>query len=152
MKTIAKNKIATFDYDIVETLDAGIVLWGFEVKSIKTQWCNISSSVIRLNWKSFDIINMDVPLYKKTSIRQIWSYNPKRQRQLLLKKKEITKLFWKTTKTWLSIFPLEVFETKNKIKVKIAVWKLRKKYQKKQVLKERDMDKQAKKQIKDMWL
>jgi len=90
------------------------------VKAIKTGQINIKDAIIRITNKEIFIINMDIPLYKKASIKQIGEYNAKGQRKLLMKGKEITKLKTKTDKTGLALLPLQVYQTKQH-RIKIVV-------------------------------
>lgn len=94
---------------------------------------------------------MDVPLYKKTPLKQIGSYEPKASRQLLLHKKEIAKLTSKTTKTGLTIKVLDIYiSNRGYIKLTIGLAKLMKKADKKQILKEKDVARQTDKELKSM--
>ncbi len=147
MKLLFKNKRAYFDYDIAHTRTAGMVLFWYEVKSIKLRYASINESIIKLSDRELWVVNMQVSQYPKAT--NITNYNPKRQRKLLLNKREITKIVAKTNKTWFIILLLEIFIDKNsRIKAKIWVWKIRKKVEKKQILKERDVDRQAQRDIK----
>lgn len=144
MKILAKNKRAYFDYDIEQTYDAGLVLSWHEVKACKMDHCTITEWIIRYDEKqrSLLLINMDIPLYSKTQQSLVPGYIPKHPRQLLLNQREITRLVASTKKTGLTIVPLELFEASNRrIKVKIWLAKLRKKIEKKQLLKEKDIEK-----------
>lgn len=150
MRIITKNKFAYSDYDIETTYDAGIILQWHEVKSIKTGQVDIKDAIVRVMGTEIVITNMNIPLYHKTPAKLAPNYDPKATRTLLLNKKEITKIVWKTHKTGLSLIPLMVFETKTKfIKIQIGLWKLLKKIEKKQILKEKDIDRQMKKEIKN---
>lgn len=144
MKILAKNKRAYFDYDIEQTYDAGLVLSWHEVKACKMDHCTITEWIIRYDEKqrSLLLINMDIPLYSKTQQSLVPGYIPKHPRQLLLNQREITRLVASTKKTGLTIVPLELFEASNRrIKIKIGLAKLRKKIEKKQILKEKDIEK-----------
>lgn len=156
MRIITKNKFAYSDYDIQQEFDAGIVLAWHEVKSIKTSNINIKDAIVKLDHdtKELYIINMDIPLYKKTSPDSVPGYEAKGRRKLLVNKKELAKIAASTTKTGLTIVPLAVRENLNRlIKIKIGVGKLRRQVEKKQLLKERDSARLADKEIKNlrMW-
>ena len=106
--------------------------------------CTITEGIIRYDerLRSLMLINMDIPLYSKTQQSLVPGYIPKHPRQLLLNQKEITRLVASTKKTGLTIVPLELFEASNRrIKIKIGLAKLRKKIEKKQILKEKDIEK-----------
>lgn len=99
MHILVKNRKATFDHEIVDTFDAGIVLRGHEVKSIKTQGCALQDAIVTITDGEARLVNMDIPLYKKTSPVVLPSYLPKARRKLLLTKQQLTKLRSKTQKT-----------------------------------------------------
>lgn len=150
MKSITTNKHAYHNYEISRTYDAWIVLKWHEVKSIKLSHVNIKDAFARIEKGEARINNIDIPLYSKTSINLIWSYDPKWKRKLLLNKKELAKISSELDKWWVTLVPLEVFISKKwLIKVKIWIWKLMRKVEKKQILKEKDMDRQAQKDIKN---
>lgn len=151
MQIITKNKHVFSDYEIFDTYDTGIVLAWHEVKSIKNKQVNIKDAIVILDEKELIISNMDVPLYSKTNINTIhWSYEPKWKRKLLITKKELSKIFAKTTKTWLSIIPLQVFTTdRGLIKITIGVGKLKRKVDKKETIKTRDRIREMEREIKE---
>lgn len=141
MRIIAKNKRASFEYDIEKTWDAGIMLDGHEVKSLKMQWCDLRDGIIRpdLTKKCLTLFQVTIPLYKKANLAQLWRHESDRSRILLVNKKELTTIISKTHKTGLSIIPLSVREDKHRrIKVTIGIWKRKKLIQKKQHIKEND--------------
>ncbi len=143
MKLITKNKRAYFDYDIKETLDAWIVLKGYEVKSIKQWKINIKDAIVRFKDGEAWITNMDVPLYEKTNPKLVPGYDPKWTRKLLLTKQQIRRRAERTHKTWLVVKPLEVFVDKNwRIKIKLWLGKLKRKIDKKEEIKKRDIQRQ----------
>lgn len=149
MRIISKNKYALLNYEIEERYEAWIILNWFETKSIKTWNINIKEAIVKVywNWEIY-ITNMNIPLYSKTSIKMVPWYDPKKTRKLLLHKKEIQKLWERTNKTWLTIIPLSIYETKKRlIKIEIGLWKLRKKVEKKQIIKEREINRQAQKEM-----
>ena len=153
MKIIAKNKRGYFDYDIEQTWDAGIILQWHEVKACKMDHCTITEALIRLDDKTkiLNIINMDIPLYSKTQHNLASGYIPKRSRGLLLNQKELTRIY-ASMKQWngMTLIPLELFEATNRrLKIKIWLGKIRRKVEKKQILKEKDIDRQMRKDIKE---
>jgi SsrA-binding protein len=149
MKLITKNKAAYLDYDILDTYEVGIVLLWHEVKSIKWSHVNIKDAIVVVEGRALTLVNMDVPLYERTSPLIAPRYQAKGKRVLLVNKLELAKIVSKTTKTGLSIVPLELYTDKNgRIKLKIGVGKLRKKVEKKQVIKEREMKREMTKEMK----
>lgn len=142
---IAKNKKAYFDYEILETWEAWIELKGYEVKSLRGWKINLKGSYISFL--------SGTPVIKWCHISLLSSLpgniiDPKRDRKIFLHKKTIFYLSSKTKEAGKTIIPLELYFSWSLIKVKVwlAIW--RKTYDKKQVLKERSMDKEAKQQMK----
>lgn len=149
MKVITKNKRAYFDYEFSSDYTAGIVLAWHEVKSIKTSHVNIQDTIISLQkWELF-VLWMDIPLYEKTSLNLAPHYQPKQKRKLLVTKKELSKISSQLDKPWMAAVVLEVLISDRWfIKVKIWLWHLRKKIEKKQILKERSQEKEMRKEAK----
>jgi len=149
MKVITKNKRAYFDYEIVEDYTAGIVLAGHEVKSIKTGHVNITNTIISLQNQTLYVLGMDIPLYEKTSPLLVPHYQPKQKRKLLLTQRELGKIASYFDKPWMTALVLEVVVTDSGfIKVKIWIGRLKKKIEKKQILKERTIEKEMRKESK----
>lgn len=149
MKIIAKSKKAYLNYDITDIYDCGIVLQWHEVKAIKTQHCNISHAFSRIIGSELWIYNMDIPLYEKTSPQTVPGYDPQQNRKLLVKQKELAKISAAMDKKGIIPVPLTVYLDKRwRVKIKIWMGKLRKKVEKKQYLKEKSLDRQAKKDMK----
>ncbi len=148
--TIKKNKKAYLDYEIIESFVFWIKLKGFEVKQIRTWNIDIRNAFCHIEKNELFIHELNIPLYKKTSSKMVPWYEPKRKRKLLATKKELRKLVERTNKTWLTIVALEVGQTEKHIKLKCALAKLRRKIEKKQIIKERDVKRQMQKDIKYM--
>lgn len=150
MKIIAKNKRAYHDYAIEDTYSAGVVLLWHEVKSIKVQSVNITDATASIMNGVLRLYGMDVQLYKKTSPIIAVDYDPKRKRRLLVNQKELAKISAATDRKGMILVPLEVFLTMQwRIKIKLWLGKLMRKVEKKQVLKEKEMDRQMKKEMKN---
>lgn len=151
MKLISKNRHVYHDYAIDKEYEVGIVLRWHEVKSIKWTHVNIKDAFIRLEDKELRILNMDIPLYEKTSHALVPGYLPKGKRKLLITKKELGKISALTDKPGYTIIPLEIFITKTGfIKLKVWVGKLMRKVEKKQVLKEKDTKRQMDREMKHL--
>ncbi len=149
MKLITKNKRAYFDYEFDKFFSFWIVLKWHEVKSIKSSQVNIKDSIIRLDNSELFIKNMDIPLYSKTSIALVPWYESKQSRKLLVTKNELSKISWLLDKPWNELLPLEVFITKSWfIKIKWWIGKRKRKIEKKQIIKERDIKRQMDRDIK----
>jgi SsrA-binding protein len=143
MKILAKNKKAYFDYEIIDKVEAWLVLSWHEVKSCKVWHPNISDAFVRITHDGMRISNMDIPRYTHTSPHITPWYDAKGKRSLLMTKKQRTKWREQTQKTWLRIIPLTLFINQRwYIKVELWLGKLKKKVEKKQRIKERDIKKE----------
>jgi SsrA-binding protein len=141
-KFITKNKKAYFDFEIVDNWEAWIELRWHETKSIRSGHVNLRGAfIVAINNELF-IKWMHVPLWKAISNKSI--VDTDRERKVFLQRKTITYLIWKQKEAWYSIIPLELYFVWSLIKLKVWLAKWRKAYEKKQVLKERTMDKEAK--------
>ena len=134
-KMICLNRKASFNYFFLEMLEAGISLKGSEVKSLRDGKGSIADSyAIDDNGELF-LINSHIPLYRQSSYN---NHDPKGDRKLLLKRKEINKLIGKINQDGLTLIPTKMYFIKGKVKVEIAVAKGKKLYDKRQVKKKRD--------------
>jgi len=149
-KTIKRNKKAYLDYDIHEEFIFWIQLKGFEVKQVRLWNVDIRNAFCKFYGNELFIEELNIPLYEKTSSKMVPWYNPKRKRKLLGTKKELRKLLERTTKTGLVIIPLEIWCNEKCKRIKIKCWlaKLRKKVEKKQIIKERDIKRDMDRTIK----
>ena len=136
MGTLIKNKKVTFNYEILEKFDAGIELFGFEVKSIKNKNGNLEGSHITVRGGEVFLLNVNIPPYQPANTPD--SYDPERNRRLLLTKKEIKKLMELEAKRGLTIVPISMYTKGNKIKVGIAVVRGKKKFDKRESIKKKD--------------
>jgi len=145
LKTIIKNKKVSFDYYVLDVFEAGILLKGTEVKSIRQKKVNINDSFITFKQSEMFITNMHISKY---DFGNIFNHDESRPKKLLLHKHEIIKLFNRTKLERLSIIPLEVYLKDNLIKVKIGLCKGKKLYDKRNDLKEKDQNKDIQKTLK----
>ena len=134
-KIICLNRKASFNYFFKELLEAGIVLKGSEVKSLRDGKGSIADSYAVDNNGELFLINSHIPLYRESSYN---NHNPKAERKLLLNRKEINKLIGRINQEGLTLIPTKLYFLKGKIKVEIAVAKGKKLYDKRQVKKARD--------------
>lgn len=130
------NRQARFNYFVLEEYEAGIVLTGTEIKSIRDGKCNIKDSYGIIRNNEVYILNMHINEYKEGNI---FNHDPLRTRKLLLHKKEILKLRDKIGMEGLTLIPLKVYFNKNKVKVLIGLCKGKKLYDKRESLKEKDV-------------
>jgi len=145
MKNI-KNKKAYFDYEIIEKYEAGIELFGFEVKSIKNGGISLAGSFgIIKNGEAF-LLNAFVAPYQPQNTPK--KYNPLRTRKLLLHKKEIESLIGKSKQKRLTIVPLNVYTKRGFVKIGLGLAKSKKKKDKREKIKERDIKRETEREIK----
>lgn len=129
------NKKALHNYHILERIEAGIVLSGSEVKSIRAGRVNLGESHIRiLNGEAF-LINANIARYASTSERE---YDATRSRKLLLHKAQIDSLIGKVSGKSTTLVPVSIYEKNNRFKVGIGLAKSKKEFDKRKILKERD--------------
>ena len=134
-----KNKKAFFNYEISDTFEAGIVLTGAEVKSIKSGRINLSDAYVKILGGELWLVNADIPKYKHDGSSD---YDAKRSRKLLVKSKELISLDSKLKQKNLTLIPVSVYTTRGKVKVEVGFGKGRKRHEKKAREKERDMDRE----------
>ena len=135
LKIISNNRKAKFNYFFNEFFEAGIVLKGSEVKSLRDGKANISEAYAIDKQGEIFLLNSHIPSYKESSYN---NHNPKRNRKLLLNKREINKLILKVNREGYTLIPTKLYFKKGKAKVEIAVAKGKKHYDKRQVKKKRD--------------
>jgi SsrA-binding protein len=139
LKIISNNRKAKFNYFLVEFYEAGIVLKGSEIKSLRSGKVNISESYAFDNNGEIYLINSHIPSYKESSYN---NHNPIRNRKLLLNKREIDKLLGRIHREGFTLIPTKMYFKKGKAKVEIAVAKGKKQYDKRQTIKKRDWNKE----------
>lgn len=139
------NRKAKFDYTILEEIEAGMVLKGTEVKSIKDGKANIKDSYAIIKNGEAYLLNMHISEYKEGNI---FNHEETRTRKLLLHKKEILKLRDKVDLQGLTLIPLKVYFKKNKAKVLLGLAKGKKTYDKRESIKERDIKRNLEKNYK----
>lgn len=139
---ITKNKKAFFDYEVLDSWEAGIELKWYETKSVRSGHVNLKWSFIVVVNNELFIKNMHISAWKALPNKQ--SIETDRIRKIFLKRKIIDFLKGKSKEAGYSIIPLELYFSGSLIKLRVWLAKWKKAYQKKQILKERDMDKRAK--------
>jgi SsrA-binding protein len=139
---ITKNKKAYFDYEILDNWEAGIELFWHEVKSIRAGHVNLKWSYVSfIGWHNF-VKGLHITPWISAWVHQ--NIASERERKILLHKKTIEYLSKKQKEWWFSIIPLEIYLKWSLIKLKVWLCKWKKEYDKKQILKERSIDKEAK--------
>ena len=139
LKIVSNNRKARFNYFFNEFFEAGIVLKGSEVKSLRAGKANISESYAFDVRGEIFLINSHIPSYKESSYN---NHDPKRNRKLLLNKREINKLMGRVNREGFTLIPTRLYFKKGKAKVEIAVAKGKKQYDKRQVKKKRDWNRE----------
>jgi len=145
MKVYSENKKAGFDYEILEKFEAGMVLFGQEVKSIKTGHINLSGSYITLASGEPFLVGVKVPPYQPNNAGA--DYNEERQKKLLLNKKEIDYLIGKTKVKGFSLIPLKIYENNGRVKLEFGLARGKKKYDKKEKIKKRDVQREVNREL-----
>ncbi len=147
MPTYSVNKKAKFDYEILETFEAGLVLNGIEVKSIRTGSASLKGAFVTFHGADAFITNFHIPKYKYSG--SALNYEPERSRKLLLKAKEISYLRGKSQEKGLTIVPISLYTKGRRIKVEVAVCRGKKKYDKRETIKKRELKKELGRKIKE---
>ena len=139
LKIICLNRKASFNYFFNDIIEAGIVLKGSEIKSVRSGKINIAESyAVEKNGEIF-LINSHIPIYKEASFS---NHNPYEDRKLLFNKKEINKLIGKVNQEGFTLIPTKMYFKKGKAKIEIAVAKGKKQYDKRQTKKNRDWNRE----------
>ncbi len=142
MNAIISNRRAYFDYQVLETYEAGIELKGLEVKSVKSGRMNIAGSHVIIRGGEAWLINCDIPPYQPKNAPD--DYDSKRTRRLLFRKPEI-KSFIGQTEKGLTLVPLKVYIKNRKVKLGVGLARLRKKIDKRELLKKREAERTIRK-------
>ena len=137
LKIITLNRKASFNYFFKEIFEAGIVLKGSEIKSVRSGKINIADSYAVEKYGEIVLLNSHIPTYKEASYS---NHNPTDERKLLFNKKEINKLIGKVNREGFTLIPTKMYFKKGKAKVEIAVAKGKKHFDKRQTKKKRDWD------------
>lgn len=134
------NKKARFNYEILSEIEAGIVLTGTEIKSIRAGKTALNDSFVRIKKNEAYILNMHIAKYEEGNI---FNHDETRERKLLLHKKEIKKLSIEADKDGMSLIPLMLYIKNGKAKILVGVGRGKKLYDKKEVIKKRDQEREA---------
>jgi SsrA-binding protein len=147
MKQIAYNRSASFEYFIEEKYEAGIVLEGAEVKSLRAGNCNLKDSFCFIRDGEVQLKNMHIPVYDKAGAFN--SKDSKRDRKLLLHKREIDKIVGKINTKGYTLVPISLYFKDNLIKVEVALCRGKQTFDKKETVKQRDLQRDVARQLKD---
>jgi SsrA-binding protein len=144
--TLAQNKKAFHDYDILERFEAGIVLVGSEVKSIKDGKVSLKESYARFYGDELFIVGMHISEFREANIN---NHEPLRNRKLLMHRKELKKLASKLQNVGLTLIPLRIYRKVHLIKVEIGLCKGRREFEKRDAIKEREVKRELDRVTKD---
>lgn len=144
-KLIANNKRAYHDYFILEKYEAGIVLHGTEVKSLRMGKCSIKEAFVRVESGEIFVYGMHISPYEKGNI---FNKDPLRVRKLLLHKGEIAKIFGKMKEQGITLVPLQVYFSGSLVKVEIGLAKGKKLYDKRNDIAKKDQKREAQREFK----
>lgn len=148
IKIIALNKRASYDYFLLDKYEAGIVLQGTEIKSIRRNSANIKDAYVVIKDYEAYVINMNISIYEQGNI---FNHEPLRTRKLLLHKKEIMRLHAKVKEEGYTLIPTKMYFVKGKAKLEFALAKGKKNYDKRESEKSKSMDKEARKSSKERY-
>jgi SsrA-binding protein len=139
-KIIASNRKARHDYTIVDVFEAGVMLTGTEVKSLRLGRASLVDGFATIDDGEVFLRNVHIPVYEQGS----WTnHEPRRVRKLLLHREEITRLIGKTKESGLTLVPLSIYFSGGKVKVEIALARGKRSYDKRQDLAKRDADREV---------
>lgn len=146
MATFSENRKAYFNYEILKKFQAGLVLQGQEVKSIKNGRINLAGSYVVPQGEEFFLVGSHIPTYQPANAPH--DYNPERSRKLLLKKEEIQELIGKVRQRGLTLVPLRVYDQKHRIKLEFGLARGKKKGDKREEIKKRDAQREIERALK----
>lgn len=136
VKPIASNRKAFHDYSIVDTFEAGIVLTGTEVKSLRAQGCSLVDGFVRLKGGEAWLVNVQIPHYGHGTFFS--QHEPRRDRKLLLHAREIQRLVGKLQEKGLTLVPLRAYFKKGRAKVELGLARGKKSHDKRETIKKRE--------------
>ena len=146
MKIVASNKKAYFNYEIIESLEAGIALLGSEVKSIREGRVSLKDSYAEIKNGEVFLLHMNISPYEQANI---FNHDPLRDKKLLLHRQEIKRLIGKIREKGYTLVPTKVFfNDKGKVKVEISLAKGKRTYEKKRAIKERELEREVRAELK----
>ncbi len=149
MKIVAKNKKAYYNYEILESYEAGISLVGSEVKSIREGRISLKESYAEIKAGEIFLISCHISPYEAANI---FNHDPRRVRKLLLHRREIKRLTGKVIEKGLTLIPTKVLiNDRGKVKVEISLAKGKRAYQKRESIRERDRKRELRAELKKVW-
>jgi SsrA-binding protein len=145
MPELAMNKRARYDYEILETLEAGLVLTGQEVKSVREGRMILTGAHAVIAKGELVLVGAQIPVYKAAGMLE--GYDSKRTRKLLVHKAELAKLFGKLEQKGLTFVPISVYTKGPFIKMSLGLGRGKREYDKRETIKKRDLDREARRSL-----
>ncbi|HEX7592887.1 MAG TPA: SsrA-binding protein SmpB [Anaerolineae bacterium] len=146
VKVLATNRKAYHDYHIEETQEAGVVLTGTEIKSVRAGSVNLRDSYAQVRNGELWLSNVHIAPYEPASKQNV---DPYRDRKLLMHRKEILRLFGRVQEKGLTLIPLRMYLNKNRAKVEIALARGKKQYDKREAIAKRDSAREIERAVKE---
>lgn len=143
---MARNRKAKHDYFLLETYEAGLVLKGSEIKSIRAGQISIKEAYVRVSEREAWLVNAHIAPYNPASMQ---NHEPRRERKLLLRRKQILKLWDEVRLKGLTIVPTQIYLSKGRAKAEIALAKGKRKYDKRQVIAKREAEREMRRAQKE---
>jgi len=145
IKIVARNRKARHDYEILETVEAGLVLLGSEIKSIRAGKVNIAEGFVQFDASGVWLLNVHIATYDEAGV---FGHEPLRPRRLLLHKKEIARLATRAQEKGITLVPLQLYLKRSRAKIEIGLARGKKLYDKRESIKERDANREMKRALK----
>jgi SsrA-binding protein len=146
MPALATNPRAKFDYHILETYEAGLVLSGFEAKAVKNNRLTLKGSYVTIKNREAFLINAQIMPYQPKNTPA--DYDPSRTRKLLLHKKEIKSLIGRIKEKGLTLTPIRVYTKRNRVKLEFGLGRGKRKVDKREKIKKRESDRKMERALK----
>lgn len=147
MSDLIYNKKAGFNYEITDTIEAGIELLGHEVKTLRKKQGSLDGAYVVTRAGEAFLVGAQIPPYQANNTPK--EYDERRERKLLLTRQEIDSLSGKKSKAGLTAVPISVYNVGRKIKVKIGLAQSKKKFDKREVIKKRETDRDIRREFRD---
>jgi SsrA-binding protein len=147
MTLLKNNRKASFNYEILEKYTGGLSLFGFEVKSIKLGQGSVSEAYVKIKGDEVFLVGAHIPPYQPKNAPE--TYNPYRERKILLKRKEIEELKKRIKEAGLTVVPISLYNRGRYIKVEIALARGKKLADKRQSIKKRDIERDLGRRLKN---
>lgn len=147
MKTLVLNKRAKYDYEILDKFEAGLILKGYEVKSVKNGHMSLKGAYVTVKDNEIYLINANISAYQPKNTPE--DYDPGRSRKLLLHKTEIKYLTGKSREKGLTLVPIKVYTKKSRLKLEFGIGRGKKKIDKREKIKKREIKKEIERKLKE---